>query len=954
MSTPQERVVPTDLRSEMSRSYLEYAMSVIVGRALPDARDGLKPVHRRILYAMHELGLAADRPFRKCARVVGEVLGKYHPHGDNAVYDALVRMAQDFSMRSPLIDGHGNFGSVDNDPPAAMRYTECRLQSLTSNALLQDIESETVDFIDNFDGSQQEPIVLPSRIPQLLLNGSSGIAVGMATNIPPHHLGELIDGVIALIHNPELTSTQLMEYVPGPDFPTGGQILGTSGIREAYLTGRGSVTMRGVATIETIEQRGRPDREAIIITELPYQTNKAGMIEKIAEMVNERRLEGISDIRDESDRDGMRIVVELRRDAYPRVVLNNLYKQTPLQSNFGVNMLALVNGEPQLLSLRQFLDVFLEFRIETITRRTQYELRKAEERDHVLQGYLIALANLDEIIALIRHAADTPTAKQELMASYELSEAQADAILQMQLRRLTALEAEKIQQEHAALQEKIADLRDILARRERILQIIETELTELRGIHVNPRRTVIEQAEGELTDISLIANEQTLILLTEQGYIKRMPVDAFEAQSRATRGKAGARIKEDDGIEHFITCCAHNSMLFFSDRGVAYCLRAYQIPVGSRTARGIPIVQMLPIPRDEKITSVIAVTEFTDEDYLVMLTQNGYIKKTALSAFSNIRTNGLIAISLEEGDQLRWVRLARSTDSILIGSRKGMTIHFKADHDQLRPLSRPTRGVRAMSLKGGDSLISMDILPCQVLESVSQATETEADDEAVDLDLESPIAQGPWVLVITAGGLGKRVPVANFRLQNRAGMGLVAIKFRKEDDELIALRVVAEEDELMLVTNRGIIIRQVVSAISIQSRMATGVQLQRLDTEDAIAAVALVPPAPEESSAAEENGAAEGNEAVDVDAEEIQANGGAGDATEATRLAVADADDSQTTAIEAGVAAEETGLATADDTEANVGETAAIGDAEVITSETVGAEDAEADAGETDAIGDAD
>jgi DNA gyrase subunit A len=451
----------------MQQSYLEYAMSVIVGRALPDARDGLKPVHRRILYAMHELGLMPDRPFRKCARVVGEVLGKYHPHGDTAVYDALVRMAQEFSMRSPLIDGHGNFGSVDNDPPAAMRYTECRLRPLTTDALLRDIESETVDFIDNFDGSQQEPTVLPSRIPQLLLNGSSGIAVGMATNIPPHNLGELIDGLVALIHNPELTDIELMRYIPGPDFPTGGQILGTTGIKEAFTTGRGSITMRGVAEIETIEHRGRPDKEAIIITQLPYQTNKAGMIERIAEMVNEKRLEGISDIRDESDRDGMRIVIELKRDAYPRVVLNNLYKQTPLQMNFGANMLALVRNEPQLLTLKEFLSVFLDFRIETITRRTQYELRKAEERDHLLQGLLIALSNLDGIIDLIRSSADAPTAKAELMQSYGLSEAQADAILQMQLRRLTALEAEKIQAEHEELQTRITDLQDILARRSR-------------------------------------------------------------------------------------------------------------------------------------------------------------------------------------------------------------------------------------------------------------------------------------------------------------------------------------------------------------------------------------------------------------------------------------------------------------------------------------------------------
>jgi DNA gyrase subunit A len=827
-------------------------MSVIVGRALPDARDGLKPVHRRILYAMHELGLMHDRPFRKCARVVGDVIGKYHPHGDTAVYDALVRMAQDFSMRSPLVDGHGNFGSVDNDPPAAMRYTECRLRAITTNAMLRDIESETVDFIPNYDGSQQEPLVLPARVPQLLLNGSSGIAVGMATNIPPHNLGELLDGVVALIHNPEITDLELMHYIPGPDFPTGGQILGTSGIREAYTTGRGSITMRGVATIESIEQRGRPDREAIIITELPYQTNKAALIEKIAEMVNDRRLEGIADIRDESDRDGMRIVIELRRDAYPRVVLNNLYKQTPLQANFGVNTLALVDSEPQLLGLKQSLQVFLDFRIETITRRTQYELRKAEERDHMLQGLLVALANLDAIINLIRHAADTVTAKQELIESYSLSEVQADAILQMQLRRLTALEAEKIQQEHDDLQLRIADLRDILARRERILQMIETEVAELRTAHATPRRTVIERADGDLLDTDLIANEQAIILLTEQGYIKRMPVSTFEAQSRATRGKSGTRMKEDDGVEHFLTCCDHDSVLFFSDRGIAYCLKAYQLPIGSRTSRGTPIVQMLPISNAEKITSIVPVTEFTDDKYLVMLTQKGYIKKTELSAFSNIRANGLIAISLEEGDQLRWVRLAHVEDSIIIGTRQGMAIHFRATHEQLRPLGRPTRGVKSMSLRKGDELISMDILPSQVVASIVESSDAESNEpdldvetEAEDLDLECR-SQGPWALVITMGGLGKRVPVSQFRLQNRAGMGLRAIKFRQKGDCLSALQIVNEEDEIILVTSRGIIIRQAVKAISCQSRAATGVRVQRLDGDDAIVAVALVPPSNEE------------------------------------------------------------------------------------------------------------
>ncbi|MEM8602240.1 MAG: DNA gyrase subunit A [Cyanobacteria bacterium P01_H01_bin.121] len=840
MSSSQERIILTDLRNEMSRSYLEYAMSVIVGRALPDARDGLKPVHRRILYAMYELGLTPDRPFRKCARVVGEVLGKYHPHGDTAVYDALVRMAQSFSMRLPLIDGHGNFGSVDNDPPAAMRYTESRLQAITTDGLLQDIESETVDFADNFDGSQQEPIVLPARVPQLLLNGSSGIAVGMATNIPPHNLTELINGTIALIEDPELTDVQLMQYIPAPDFPTGAQILGTDSIREVYTTGRGSITMRGVANIEILEPPGRPERDAIIITELPYQTNKAGLIERIAELVNDKKLDGISDIRDESDREGMRIVIELKRDAYPQVVLNNLYKQTPLQSNFSANMLALVDGEPQLLTLKSFLNVFLDFRIETITRRTQYELRKAQERDHILQGLLVALANLDELIALIRQAADTPSARQELMSRYELSEAQSDAILQMQLRRLTALEAEKIEQEHQELQVRIADYQDILARRERVLEIIQTELGQLRTRFGSDRRTVILEANGSLDTIDLIANNRALIILTEQGYIKRMPVDTFEAQNRATRGKAGARMKDDDGIEHFLTCCDHDDILFFSDRGVVYRIPAYRIPEGSRNARGVPIVQLLPIPREERITSLVPVSEYTEDEFLVMLTQGGYIKKTALAAFGNIRANGLIAITLEEGDQLRWVRLTRAEDSILIGSKHGMTIHFRANHEELRPLGRATRGVRAMNLRNGDALISMDILSSQIVEAIAaeleQAEDSEDDEDTV---VQS---QGPWVLVVTAQGLGKRVPVGQFRLQKRAGMGLKAIKFRQQDDQLVALWVVNSEAELMVITSRGIIIRQAADDITQQSRAATGVRVQRLDNEDAIVAVALVPP----------------------------------------------------------------------------------------------------------------
>ena len=834
-----DRIIQTDLRNEMSRSYLEYAMSVIVGRALPDARDGLEPVHRRILYAMYELGLTSDRPYRKCARVVGEVLGKYHPHGDTAVYDALVRMAQDFSMRMPLIDGHGNFGSVDNDPPAAMRYTESRLQSLTTESLLEDIESETVDFLDNFDGSQQEPSVLPARIPQLLLNGSSGIAVGMATNIPPHNLGELIDGMQALISNSELTDKELMDIVKGPDFPTGGQILGRSGIKETYLSGRGSITMRGVANIETLESPGRQDRDAVIITELPYQTNKAALIERIAYMVNEKKLEGISDIRDESDRDGMRIVVELRRDSYPQVVLNNLFKLTPLQSNFSANMLALVNGEPVLLTLHKMLKVFLGFRIETIERRTRYLLKKAEERDHLLLGLLVALDNLDAIIALIRAAPDTPIAKQQLQESHGLTNTQADAILQMQLRRLTALEADKIRLEHEDLLKKIADFNDILDKRERILEIIQNELNTLRERYPSPRITEILDLGAGLEDIDLIANERSVVLLTETGYLKRMPVNEFEATSRGTRGKAGTKSHSEEAVKLFISCNDHDTLLLFSDRGVSYALPAYRVPVCSRAAKGSPIVQLLPIPREEAITSLLAVGSFDSDNHLVMLTKGGFIKRTALSAFSKIRANGLIAISLEEGDALTWVRLAASGDSVLIASKAGMAIHFRLNDDELRPLGRNARGVRSMNLRSGDSLVSMDVLPVELADKIASSS---------DEDESSDIAEGPWVLVASASGLGKRVPVIQFRLQKRAGMGLRAMKFRREGDELVGLTVLGQGEEVLLVSEKGVIVRTGADQIPQQSRAATGVRLQRLDSGDNLAEMVLVPPEQDASS----------------------------------------------------------------------------------------------------------
>ena len=840
-----DRIIQADLRNEMSRSYLEYAMSVIVGRALPDARDGLKPVHRRILYAMYELGLTSDRPYRKCARVVGEVLGKYHPHGDTAVYDALVRMAQDFSMRMPLIDGHGNFGSVDNDPPAAMRYTESRLQALTTDSLLEDIESETVDFIDNFDGSQQEPTVMPARIPQLLLNGSTGIAVGMATNIPPHNLTELIDGLLALIADPDLDDRQLTAIIPGPDFPTGGQILGRRGIREMYATGRGSVTMRGVASIETIEAKGRPDRDAVIITELPYQTNKAALIERIAELVNDKKLEGIADIRDESDRDGMRIVIELRRDAYPQVVLNNLFKLTPLQSNFSAYMLALVKGEPVLLTLRKMLEVFLEFRVETIERRTRYLLRKAEERDHILLGLLIALDNLDAIIALIRRAADTASARAELMGGFGLSEIQADAILQMQLRRLTALEADKIRLEHEDLLAKITDYKDILARKERVLALITEELGVIRARYDSPRRTEILDLEGGLEDIDLIANERSVVLLTENGYLKRMPVSEFEATSRGTRGKAGTKSQGEEAVRLFISCNDHDNLLLFSDRGVVYTVPAYRVPLCSRAAKGTPTVQLLPIPREEQITSLLAVNEFAEDAVLVMLTSGGYIKRTRLSAFANIRSNGLIAISLEDGDALTWVRLAQPGDSVLIGSRNGMTIHFRLSDEELRPLGRTARGVRAMNLRPGDQLVSMDVLPVELADRV-EVSAAAGDDEAEIETEEIAVSEGPWVLVASATGLGKRVPVDQFRLQKRAGMGLRAIKFRRDGDVLVGLKVLGAGEELLLVSERGVIVRMRADAVPQQSRAATGVRLQRLDAGDRLAEVVLVPPAPDD------------------------------------------------------------------------------------------------------------
>jgi len=732
----------------------------------------------------------------------------------------------------------GIFGSVDNDPPAAMRYTESRLQSLTDESLLEDIESETVDFADNFDGSQQEPTVLPARIPQLLLNGSSGIAVGMATNIPPHNLGELINGLKSIINNPSIEDRELFEIIKGPDFPTGGQILGRDGIRETFKTGRGSINKKGVANIEQIKSSGRAEKDAVIITELPFQTNKAALIERIADLVNEKKLEGISDIRDESDRDGMRIVIELKRDAYPQVVLNNLFKLTPLQNNFSANILALVKGEPTTLSLRKMLDVFLDFRVETIRRRTAFLLKKAEERDHIVKGLLLALDAMDEIINLIRSAKDSISAREKLQNDHKLSSIQADAILQMQLRRLTALEADKIKGEHNELTRKINLYQQILNSKERIFEIILEELNKIDERFSSPRKTEILDLGGGLDDIDLIANDRSVVLLTEAGYLKRMPVNDLESTSRGSRGKAGTKTKEDDDVKLFISCNDHDTLVLFSDRGVAYALPAYRVPMSSRTAKGTPSVQLLPIPREEKITSLVAVDSFVDDRYLLMLTKAGFIKRTALSAFSKIRSNGLIAIYLEDGDALTWVRLSKEGDSVLIGSRTGMAIHFRLDINELRPLGRTARGVKSMNLRKGDNLVSMDVLTSDL---VDQLAKNEDLTKEFDENLEVNSSEGPWVLIDSAFGLGKRVPVTQFRLQKRAGMGLRAIKFRIKDDVLVCLKVLGEGEELLFVTEKGVIVRTNADKISQQSRAATGVKLQRLDDGDHLSEVVLVP-----------------------------------------------------------------------------------------------------------------
>lgn len=802
------KIVQVNIREEMKRSYIDYAMSVIVGRALPDVRDGLKPVHRRILFAMNELGMAPDKPFKKSARIVGEVLGKYHPHGDIAVYESLVRMAQDFSTRYQTIDGHGNFGSVDGDSAAAMRYTEARMHKITQS-MLADIDCETVDFTPNFDGSLEEPSVLPVRLPMLLLNGVSGIAVGMATNIPPHNLCEVVDGTIALIDNPDITVEGLMEHIKGPDFPTAATIVGLSDIKQAYLTGRGSIKMRAVSAFEEIAGgAGRQSRTAIVITEIPYQVNKAQLIEKIAELVRDKRIEGISDIRDESDREGMRIVIELKRDAKPEVVKNNLFKFTQLHTTFGVNMLALVGKQPRLMNLYEVLNEFVEHRVEIVTRRTIFFLKKAKIRAHILAGLMIALGSLDEVIELIKKSKTTDEARNGLMSRFGLDADQANAILEMQLRRLTGLEQDKIKQEYEELKKKIAEYEAILADRQKVLNIIKEELLEDKEKYGDDRRTQIIPEVDEMTIEDLTPNLPMAVFITRQGYLKRISLDTFERQNRATRGKGGIKTKEDDDVEQFFTAMMHDKVLFFSSKGTVYSLNVYDFPEGGRQAKGLPIINVLPLEQDEQITAVVPVSDFKSVSNLIMLTQKGYIKRIALDNFENIRRNGIIAIGLEEGDTLCWVKQAQDNDEVIIGTSCGMAIRFPiAD---LRPLGRSARGVNSMKLRSADKIIGCDIVP-----------------RNYDADL----------LVVTSDGFGKRSKLSDFRTQNRGGLGLIATKFKSSQSRLVALTIVEEKDEIMVVTQNGVVTRIKADCISRQGRPATGVRIQNLGDGDMVCTV---------------------------------------------------------------------------------------------------------------------
>ncbi|TQS76359.1 DNA gyrase subunit A [Ornithinibacillus gellani] len=802
----RQNVQDINISDEIRTSFLDYAMSVIVSRALPDVRDGLKPVHRRILYAMNDLGMHADKAYKKSARIVGEVIGKYHPHGDYAVYEAMVRMAQDFSYRNMLVDGHGNFGSVDGDSAAAMRYTEARMSKI-SMELLRDINKDTIDYQDNYDGAEREPVVFPARFPNLLVNGAAGIAVGMATNIPPHNLGETIDAVLAVSKNPEITIDELMEeYIHGPDFPTAGQILGRSGIRRAYETGKGTITVRAKVDIEE-EKNGK---STIIVTELPYQVNKAKLIERIAEHVREKRIEGITDLRDESDRTGMRIVMELRRDVNANVVLNNLYKYTALQTTFGINMLALVDGQPKVLTIKQCLEHYLDHQIEIIKRRTAFELRRAEARAHILEGLRIALDHLDEVIALIRNSKTAEIARNGLMERFSLSEKQAQAILDMRLQRLTGLEREKIEEEYAELVKLIAELKAILADEEKVLEIIREELMEIKERYGDSRRTEIMSGGLDfIEDEDLIPEENIVITLTHQGYIKRLPSNTYRTQRRGGRGIQGMGTNEDDFVEHLVSTSTHDTILFFSNKGKVYRLRGFEIPEFSRTAKGIPIINLLQIEKGEWINAVISVNEFRDDTYFFFTTKHGISKRTQVSQFANIRKGGLIAVGLRDEDELISVRLTDGHKDIIIATKFGYIIRFP--EDEARSMGRTAAGVRGISLREGDEVVSMEILD-----------------------------PGLQVLHVTNKGVGKRTPEDQYRITRRGGKGIFTCKLTEETGHVVAVKAVTGEEDIMLITVAGVLIRIPVEGISQTGRNTQGVRLIRLQDGEEVATVAKI------------------------------------------------------------------------------------------------------------------
>ncbi|HLS52799.1 MAG TPA: DNA gyrase subunit A [Tissierellaceae bacterium] len=795
------KIIDINIEKEMKKSYLDYAMSVIVSRALPDVRDGLKPVHRRILYAMNELGMTPDKAYRKSARVVGDVLGKYHPHGDSSVYDAMVRLAQDFSTRYPLVDGHGNFGSIDGDSPAAMRYTEVRMAPMAIE-MLRDINKETIDYGLNFDETLKEPEVLPSRFPNLLVNGSSGIAVGMATNIPPHNLNEIIDGIVMLIDNPDTTIEELMEVIKGPDFPTGAFILGTKGIKSAYKTGRGRLRLRAVAEIEELP-RGR---RRILVTELPYQVNKANLIERIVDHVREKRIEGISDLRDEADRDGMRIVIELKRDANPNIVLNNLYKYTQMQVTFGTIMLALVDGEPKILNLKEMLNHYIEHQKDVITRRTQFELDKAEARAHIVEGLRIALDHIDEVIKIIRGSKSDADAKENLMGKFGLTDIQAQAILDMRLRRLTGLERDKLDEEYKNLIIEINRLKDIIANERLLFNIIKEEILEIKEKYGDRRRTRIVPASGEIDIEDMIAEEDIVITLTHYGYIKRMPQSTYRTQRRGGRGIMGLTTRDEDFVEDLFITSTHDTILFFTNKGKVFSLKGYEIPEAGRQARGTAIINILNLTGDERVSAIIPISSYEPGNNLVLATKEGIIKKTKLDSFVNIRRNGLIAITLKDDDELISVKKTDGKQELILVTKKGMSIRF--DEEDVRTMGRSAMGVKAISLDEGDQVVAMDL-----------------------------VEEDKYLLVISEQGFGKKTPLAEYRIQNRGGKGLITYNIKEKTGDIVSAKVIDDNDEIMMISFNGTIIRLRSEDISVMGRNTQGVTLMKIK-DDKVVAVA--------------------------------------------------------------------------------------------------------------------